>query len=61
MNELLDFLDLDNTELGNVFGWSFENATEDGYQWIDFWMEKVTLDDGLEYTIIYCPFSPEKL
>lgn len=61
VNELLDFLNLEHTELGNVFGWSIEDGLDKGYQWIDFWLEKVTLDDGLEYTIIYCPFYPERL
>lgn len=60
INEFLDFLNLDGTESGNVFGWALGDAFQ-GYEWIEFSLENVILDDGLEYTIIHCPFYPTVL
>lgn len=58
LNELLDFLGLDNVPGGDSIGWSFEEGDDYGYSWIDYFLDDCTTDDGLEYTIISFPFAP---
>lgn len=58
LNELLDFLGLDNVPEGDSIGWTYEAGLDDGYQWVDYFLDDCTTDDGLEYTIISFPFAP---
>lgn len=55
LNELYDFLGLEETEYGDAVGWT---PTDEGEFWIEFNHHKTTLDDGLECYIIECPFAP---
>lgn len=58
VGELLEFLSLEADDSRYIIGWSMEAGIDEGYQWVDFSFKKVQLDDGLEYTIISCPFEP---
>lgn len=55
LNELYEFLGLDETDYGSVLGWA---PNDDGMYWIDFNHRKVVLDDGSEYYTIEMPFEP---
>lgn len=55
LNELYEFLGLDDTEEGSVLGWA---PIDDGMYWIDFNHHKVRLKDGTEYYILQMPFAP---
>ena len=59
MNDFYDLLSLDNIENGNVLGWTQEDIC-DFYNpaWIDFELELVTLDDGMECYIIKPSIPP---
>lgn len=53
LNEWYHMLDLEPLEHGLSFGWSTCANSEMYWQtWVDFHHEKVTMDDGLECTII---------
>lgn len=58
LNELLCFLGLEPVEQGDVLGWSFDEGVYYGYEWVDYYLDQVRMDDGLECTVIYLPFSP---
>lgn len=54
LNELYEFLGLEQTDYGEVVGWhAFEEI-----QWVDFDHRKTMLDDGLECYILDMPFGP---
>lgn len=55
LNELYEFLGLEETDYGSVLGWT---PTDEGEYWIEFNHRKVTLDDGLECYILEMPFEP---
>lgn len=55
LNELYEFLGLDDTEEGSVLGWA---PIDDGMYWIDFNHHKARLKDGTEYYILQMPFAP---
>lgn len=55
INELYDFLGLEQTDFGNVLGWA---AVDEGMFWIEFNHRKVILEDGLECYILEMPFEP---
>lgn len=55
LNELYDFLGIEETDYGSVLGWA---PLDEGMFWIEFNHHKVTLDDGLEVFIIEMPFAP---
>lgn len=55
LNELYEFLGVEETDYGSVLGWA---PNDDGMYWIDFNHRKVMLDDGLEVYIIEMPFEP---
>lgn len=53
LNEWYELLDLEPLEHGNRFGWSTcENSAAYWQTWIDFHHQTVTMDDGLECTIV---------
>lgn len=53
LGEFYEYLDLDNIEGGELMGWSEGGNLARYWQgWIDFDHNKVTMDDGLECTII---------
>ena len=54
LNEFYEFLGLDETQYGEVVGWS----VEDELYWLDFNHRKVVLDDGLECYIIEALWEP---
>ena len=54
LNELYEFLGLEETEYGSTVGWT----VEDELYWIDFNHRKVVLDDGLECYILETPWGP---
>lgn len=54
LNELYDFLGLDQTDYGNTVGW----AVDDGFYWLDFDNRKVLIDDDIECYIIETPWDP---
>lgn len=59
LNELYEFLGLEPTKLGATIGWSIRAGLEFyGYQWVDFWHDLFTLEDGLECYFINMPFPP---
>ena len=55
LNELYEFLGIEQTDYGSVLGWA---PNDDGMYWIEFDHKKVTLDDGLECYILDMPFEP---
>lgn len=55
LNELYEFLGLEETDYGSVLGWA---PNDDGMYWVDFRHNKTILDDGLEVYILEMPFEP---
>lgn len=55
LNELYEFLGLEDTEEGSVLGWA---PVDEGMFWIDFHHKKAELKDGTEFYIIQMPFAP---
>lgn len=55
LNELYEFLGIEETDYGSVLGWA---PNDDGMYWIEFDHRKAILDDGLEVYIIDMPFEP---
>lgn len=55
LNELYEFLGLEETDYGSVLGWA---PKDDGMYWIEFDHRKTVLDDGLEVYILDMPFEP---
>lgn len=60
LNELYSFLDLPNTDFGEVMGWSFDVGMYEGWCWIDFDHTKIHMDDGRECYVITLPFPPRE-
>jgi hypothetical protein len=59
LNDFYMFLRLKPTELGETLGWSMNaGGAWYGYQWIDFDLNTVVMEDGLECNIIMTPFEP---
>lgn len=62
LNELYDFLGLEEHSGGDVIGWSANEMIEGGLTpWIDFENRLVEMDDGLECYIISTLFEPTVL
>lgn len=62
INELYDFLGLEERSGGDVIGWSSDEMIEGGLTpWIDFENRLVEMDDGLECYIISTLFEPTVL
>jgi hypothetical protein len=62
LNELYDFLGLEEHSGGDVIGWSADEMIEGGLTpWIDFENRLVEMDDGLECYIISTLFEPTVL
>jgi hypothetical protein len=62
LNELYDFLGLEQYSGGDVIGWSADEMIEGGLTpWIDFENRLVKMDDGLECYIISTLFKPTVL
>lgn len=55
LNELYEFLGIEETDYGSVLGWA---PYDDGMYWIEFNHRKVVMDDGLECYILEMPFEP---
>lgn len=55
LNELYDFLGLEQNDYGSVMGWAPNDESE---YWIEFNTRKTVLDDGLEVYILELPFEP---
>lgn len=59
LNEFYELLGIDTVPYGDYMGWSACEVSEcQCYCWIEFSHRKVTLDDGLECTIISMGFEP---
>ncbi len=59
LNEFYDLLGIERTDYGDYLGWSSYELVECFcYSWVDFEHTQVTLDDGLECTIITMSFEP---
>ena len=59
LNEFYDLLGIERTDYGDCLGWSSYELVECFcYSWVDFEHTQVTLDDGLECTIITMSFEP---
>ena len=59
INDFLRYLGQDETDMGDVMGWSTFGTHElYGHAWIDFKHELVELEDGLECYIIRYPQEP---
>jgi hypothetical protein len=60
LNEFYEFLGLENTESGDVLGWSSWKLLE-SYDscWIDFNHRLVEMEDGLQCYVIEMPVPPE--
>ena len=62
LNELYDFLGLEEHSGGDVIGWSADEMIKDGLTpWVDFENRLVEMDDGLECYIISTLFEPTVL
>lgn len=55
LNELYEFLGIEETDYGSVLGWA---PLDEGMYWIEFNHHKVVMDDGLECFILEMPFEP---
>lgn len=55
LNEFYEFLGLEQTDYGEILGWSPSNGE---MYWIDFNHRKLIMEDGLECYIIEMPFEP---
>lgn len=55
LNELYEFLGLEETDYGSVLGWT---PTDEGEYWIEVNFRKVVLEDGMECYILELPFEP---
>lgn len=59
LNEFYDELGIDTVDYGDYIGWSsFELVETYWYCWVEFGHEKVTMDDGMECTIIHMFTEP---
>lgn len=59
INDFLRYLGVDETDIGDVMGWSTFGTHElYGSCWIDFKHERVELEDGLECLVIKYPQEP---
>lgn len=59
LNYFYDLLEIPRLDSYNNFGWSVEACFAFyGHSWVDFDHQKVTMDDGLECTIIMMPTEP---
>jgi hypothetical protein len=60
LNEFYDLLGIEKLNYGDHLGWStFMMIETSWYAWLDFEHTKVTMDDGLECTIISFGYDPE--
>ena len=55
LNELYDFLGIEQTDYGDKLGWT---PTDDGEYWIEFNHRKILIDEDLECYIIEMPWEP---
>lgn len=59
LNEFYELLGLEAVDYGNYLGWSSCELVETYWSsWVDFDHEKITMDDGLECTIITMLMEP---
>lgn len=59
LNEFYDLLEIPTVPGGDELGWSGGEMSEmHWYTWIEFEHRKVTMDDGLECTIVSMPYEP---
>lgn len=59
LNEFYELLGIETVDYGDYLGWSsFELVEMYWYCWIEFGHQKVTMDDGLECTIIIMHTEP---
>lgn len=61
LNELLEFLQLKPVEGGDDIGWDSDLLCWNGCNWVDFFLDKVKLEDGLECTRIDPDLIPRML
>ena len=61
INELLEFYGLDKINGGDEIGWNLLSYDCFGYQFVDFYHDKCTMEDGLECYIITYPFYPHAI
>ena len=55
MNELYEFLGLEEIDYGSIMGWA---PLDEGMYFIDFNHRKAYTADGTEYYILKMPFEP---
>jgi len=61
LGEYYDFLGLKKKSEDDIVGWDNLSPLQEGFDWIDFYTKKTTMDDGLECIIIYPPIAPYML
>jgi hypothetical protein len=59
LNEFYEYLDMPRVDYGDYLGWSGAQIYDETWEnWLDFYHEKVVMDDGLECTIISMSSEP---
>ena len=59
LNEFYEYLDIPRVDYGDYLGWSGAQIYDETWEsWLDFYHEKVVMDDGLECTIISMSSEP---
>ena len=61
LNEFYEFLGIEKIDSGDDLGWSIENLSADGIQWVDFENRYVQMDDGMECYILSALYEPSLL
>lgn len=61
LNEFYEFLGIEKIDSGDDLGWSIENLSADGIQWVDFENRYVQMDDGMECYILSSLYEPSLL
>lgn len=61
LNELYEFLGIDELNGGYAIGWRLDDLYESGYQWLDFVNEFIRLEDGMECYMLMTSFEPSNL
>lgn len=61
LNDFYRLLDVPEIEGCDEVGWDgYIGASMYGYQWIDFYETRQTMDDGIECIVLTMPFAPTK-
>lgn len=58
VNKFYEFLGIDEIDCGDEIGWSIEELTEGGIQWLDFDNSQTVMDDGMVCCVISALWDP---